>query len=78
MTVTELIDALVVVREQVGDVPVLHQNDWTTFLVDRLELEPARDGTDPIQNCRQPIHAVIYGESQFYDCETGELTKPRL
>jgi len=74
MLLSELIDALVALRASVGDVPVLHENDWTNFLVDRIALEPARDGTDPIENCRQPAHVVLYGASRFYDCATGELT----
>jgi hypothetical protein len=74
VNISDVVRSLEAIKAAHGDLPVLHENDWNNFLVERVEFEPFRDGTDPIENCKQPAHVVLYGERSFYDCDTGELT----
>ena len=77
MTITEVIAELEKIQKKYGDLVVLHQNDWTNFLVTLVRVEPFQNGRDPIQNCKQPAHVVLEDDGQFYECETGKLTAPR-
>lgn len=76
MTISEIIAVLTALKDQHGDLPVLHENDWTHFLVDRIEFMPARDGNDPLEDCKEPAHVVLFGDSLFYDCKTGDWYRP--
>lgn len=74
MTIAECIAALVAIQaEYGGDLPVLHHDDWDDFLVEDVRVEPARDGTDPMENCVHPAHVVLSGDAKRFQCEDGSL-----
>jgi hypothetical protein len=60
MTISELIAALEVVRDQHGDLPVYVWDDWYDFALDRLGEQHAID--DAYASLVRPVRVVLYSE----------------